>query len=356
MKIYLLTDTHFGCKNNSIVWMQMMNDYIYQEFIPYVQKTIEPGDILIHLGDMFDNRSSIGLKTLKFAIDVMTDLSDLFSEIHVICGNHDAFNKNSNDVCSVELFSLLPNVTVYKEPKVIDLGAKKALLMPWINSVEKEEEIINQSGASVSYLFCHSEINGAKLGTYTRSKNGQSLENMVKFEKVFAGHIHYRHNLGNVVYLGTPYPMTFNDKNNTKGFHILHPEDNSIEFIENTLSPRFLEIDFNSILEWSLYDCMNEFKDKYVRILISQQSYKNCHFTAFINKLKDITKSIEIQLNGDLDTQESGYNSYGDYLSVEDALKLYLPVFAKQNNLKENMQDTVLKACMLLIDQVSKTK
>ena len=59
MKVFMITDTHFGIYlNNLEKWLTMMEATFYDFVIPYLKENAEPGDVLIHLGDLFDNRTS----------------------------------------------------------------------------------------------------------------------------------------------------------------------------------------------------------------------------------------------------------------------------------------------------------
>ena len=44
MKYIVLSDTHFGVKNNSITWMNSQLGFIYKEFIPYIQSLKNKGE------------------------------------------------------------------------------------------------------------------------------------------------------------------------------------------------------------------------------------------------------------------------------------------------------------------------
>ena len=56
MKVFITTDWHFGVYlNNLDKWLDMMEDYFYNSFIPYIRENAKPGDILIHCGDLYDN-------------------------------------------------------------------------------------------------------------------------------------------------------------------------------------------------------------------------------------------------------------------------------------------------------------
>lgn len=38
MKTIILSDTHFGIKQNSITWMNSQINFLYNEFIPYIKE------------------------------------------------------------------------------------------------------------------------------------------------------------------------------------------------------------------------------------------------------------------------------------------------------------------------------
>ena len=66
MKVYMITDTHFGIYlNNLDKWLNMMESTFYNYVIPFLKENSKPGDILIHLGDLFDNRTSIPIIVLN---------------------------------------------------------------------------------------------------------------------------------------------------------------------------------------------------------------------------------------------------------------------------------------------------
>ena len=50
-----------GCRSNSVLWLNIIEDYFFNFFIPLVKKEYKEGDVLYHLGDVFDNRQSINL-------------------------------------------------------------------------------------------------------------------------------------------------------------------------------------------------------------------------------------------------------------------------------------------------------
>ena len=61
MKIALLNDTHFGCRNDSPAFMEYQNKFYDNIFFPYlIENNIK---YLIHLGDVVDRRKFINHNT-----------------------------------------------------------------------------------------------------------------------------------------------------------------------------------------------------------------------------------------------------------------------------------------------------
>ena len=95
-KIWLIADTHFGYKGDDD---EILNDcigYFENTLIPIMKKEVKPGDIMIHLGDVFDNRATIGLNTIHRTIKLFEEFSDIFSDIRITVGNHDIMKKSTN--------------------------------------------------------------------------------------------------------------------------------------------------------------------------------------------------------------------------------------------------------------------
>ena len=94
-RVWVLGDLHFGVRSNSMEWLQIQKDFFEQQFIPTLKKYVKPGDVLVQVGDTFDNRQSINIKVLNYAMDLFERLGEILPD-HVICGNHDIWAKKTN--------------------------------------------------------------------------------------------------------------------------------------------------------------------------------------------------------------------------------------------------------------------
>ena len=63
MKIALITDTHWGVRNDNQSFLDMINRFHGEVFFPYIKENNI--DTVIHLGDIVDRRKYISYTTLR---------------------------------------------------------------------------------------------------------------------------------------------------------------------------------------------------------------------------------------------------------------------------------------------------
>jgi DNA repair exonuclease SbcCD nuclease subunit len=327
----IISDTHLGARSNSVEWLDVMKDWFHEDFIPKVKENYRPGDILIHCGDVFDNRQSVNLLVLHEGIRLFEELSKIFVDgIYVIAGNHDVMRKTTNDVSSLDTLKYIPNVNILKEPVLADFSTTTALFMPWRTNDEEEKVCLKDFEAhNCNYLFCHTNIRNLRFDGSRTVDEGLNLSDIQSFQRVYSGHIHWGQHRGNVTMVGNPYQMTRSDAGNKKGWYILDLESGNEEFVENEYSPRFIRIYLNRFLDKSLAElkaaCLNNRVDLYVPsgYLLKYQ------ITAIIDELSQITKKLEVipfesDISDDLeflDENDTTFNIFGLCQKYVDSMK-----------------------------------
>jgi hypothetical protein len=267
-RVWFITDTHLGIRNNSNEWIEIISDYFDNWFLPLVDKEYREGDVLIHLGDYYDSRQSVNLKVLNLGVEVAEKLSNRFKDgVHIIIGNHDIWGKTSNDINSLKSLKWIPNITVHEEPVTLELGSKTFFLMPWRKDHEAERECL-EGAEPHDYLCCHTDVTGMRFNKFVKIDDGIKLDDTKKFGKVYSGHIHYAQELGNVKMLGSPYQLTRSDRQNPKGITLLDLESGEETYFENNKSPKFLKYDFSSVLEFTIDDAERLMCNGFVDIMI----------------------------------------------------------------------------------------
>lgn len=349
MKIYFLADTHLGVKGDDSIVLHDWIDYYNKVFIPYCKEHVQPDDILVHLGDVTDNRSNIGLETINLTIKLFEDLSNIFSDIRLIVGNHDIFKKHSNEITSLNMLKYIPHVKIYYTPKIENILDKRVLFVPWIEEIDEQKKLL-KSQHNVDYVFGHLEIGGAKTsskGNMIHTNNAISSTDFKKAQ-VYAGHIHIRQDYKNIHYVGCPYHKDRGDYNNKKGITILDIETGETEFIENTFSPQFRKYLIYDILDKTVGELKKEWNNNYIDLVVNSNHYCDCNFdllrTLFsgiyktfnpiANKVEIITDNKVINLSDNKTTSEL----IDEYMKLNDVEpEIQERIKSKIETYKENL-------------------
>lgn len=280
MKSIILNDTHFGYKADSPIVLEYFLSFFEEELFPYIKenniKTI------FHLGDVFDRRKYINFKTLsEVRRRFFEPLLQMGVKCIAICGNHDTYYRNNNNVNSlVELVSQYGNWEIYSEPTEINLTTGCVALVPWINQ-ENEEQCANFiANTACTLLFGHLELFGFQSMRGVFVEQGYDPKHFDKFEYVLSGHYHVKSSRDNIHYLGTQYQMAFSDVWEPKGFHVFDFKDRTLSFVENT-KKLFHTFDYNEDEPEKLdYSAL---KDRYVKVFVKKRT-KAAAFEKYIDK------------------------------------------------------------------------
>ena len=124
-KLIILTDTHFGARNDSQVFSEYFFEFYRNQFFPYVVEHSDEICGFMHLGDCLDRRKFINYKTsMDFREQFIGGLMETWLPCYFVVGNHDIYYKNTLEVnCYNELsFPGESNAWfVYDKPQVITI-------------------------------------------------------------------------------------------------------------------------------------------------------------------------------------------------------------------------------------------
>lgn len=330
-RAFIISDTHLGARSNSIEWLDTMKDWFYSDFIPKIKSEYRPGDILIHCGDVFDNRQSVNLLVLHEGIKLFEELSTIFVDgIYVIAGNHDVMRKTNNDVSSLDCLKYIPRVNIIKEPVIANFPTTTALFMPWRTNEEEEKKCIADNEVhNCNFMFCHTNIRNLKFDNSRDVDEGLGLTELIKFQRVYSGHIHWGQHRGNVTMIGNPYQMTRSDAGNKKGWYILDLETGNEQFVENEYSPRFIRLYLNKFLDQPLSELKRLAQNNRVDLYIPSGYLLKYQINPIIDELSQITKKLEVipfesDINSDdevINENDSTFNIFGLCQKYVDSMK-----------------------------------
>lgn len=264
MKIALITDTHFGARNDNPIFADYFAMFYRDCFFPYLER--QGISTVIHLGDIVDRRKYINFVTARrLRRDFIDPCVNNGIKLHVIIGNHDIYYKNTNEVNAMEeLYSdRYSDVLFHSGPTVEYFDDLPIAFLPWIctDNYERSMEFLKTTNAQV--LFGHLELAGFEMYKGSVNDHGFDAKIFSKFDVVCTGHFHHKSTRDNINYLGAPYEITWSDYNDPRGFHIFDTETRTLEFIENPFK----------IFHKIHYDDLNKSMDEVVAIDPSQ--YKN---------------------------------------------------------------------------------
>jgi len=349
MKIAIITDQHFGARNDSPHFLDYYEAFYSEIFFP----TLDNNNIntLLVLGDTFDRRKYVNFYTLKRTKEMFFDeLAKRNIRVHMLAGNHDTYFKNTNDVNSVDLLLReYDNIEVIDRPQTIqiyDLPNNKRFeisMIPWICPENYEESLEEIEKSPADICMGHFEIAGFAMHRGMPSHEGLNRELFRRFDCVFSGHYHHRSASDNITYLGNPYELTWQDYNDTRGFHLFDLDTYHLEFVPNT-NVMFHRIVYDdkeeSITEINNKD-LSKFAGTYVKVVVLNKTNPYL-FDKFMNNLyqvnpiditiaedfTDLTEGIEDDMINEAEDTITIINKFVDGIQEEhidnDRLKTVL--------------------------------
>ena len=306
MKIGIFTDSHWTARKSS----RHLHDYFelfYKNiFFPALEE--QGVEIVVHMGDAFDNRKSIDFWGLDWTRRVVLEPLRKY-EVHMIVGNHDIFLRNSTEINAPELLLKdYPNIKTYSSPTNTKVGGIDMTFIPWICSENYDEtlKVIKKSKAKIA--MGHLELQGFRVNKHlVMEEHGLDPNIFTKFQKVFSGHYHTRSDNGRIFYLGNPYEMYWTDVNDTRGFHIFDTET-----FEHTPINNPYKLFYNIYYEDTPHQTFDarEYEKKIVKVIVRKKSNIKS-FEKFIDKLYScgiqelkIIENFEIQESEEFNIDE----------------------------------------------------
>ena len=234
MKVAVITDTHWGARNDSQAFMDYFRKFYEEIFFPTLQEQVI--ETIIHMGDVVDRRKVINWKTVYQMREMFFDVCyERNINLHLVTGNHDTYFRNTNQVNSLSGLRLADkeNFTVYEKSTEIELDGTKIFIQPWICDENKEESLKAIEETNSQLLFGHLEVRGFEMHLGQYSQTGVDASMFKKFDMAFSGHFHHKSDNGNIYYLGNPYQITWSDYKDSRGFHIFDTKTRELEFVLN---------------------------------------------------------------------------------------------------------------------------
>ena len=320
MKVAIITDQHFGARNDSTVFLDFFQKFYDNTFFTTLD---EQGiNTVLILGDTFDRRKYVNFYALQRAKEMFFNkLSARGITVHMLAGNHDTYYKNTNDVNSPDLLLReYDNINVIDKPQTIHLDygntAADILMLPWICADNYNQTMTEIQNTSATLCMGHLEIAGFAMYRGMESHEGMDKTLFDKFDLVFSGHYHHRSDDNHIFYLGNPYELTWQDYNDPRGFHLFDTNTRKLEFIQNPYR-MFERIEYDDRGDTIDLDTI-DLKDMFIKLVVTNKTDHN-KFDKFTTKLYN-KGCYEIKIIEDMTDFETG--TIDETIDLEDTMSV----------------------------------
>jgi DNA repair exonuclease SbcCD nuclease subunit len=300
----------------------------------------------VHLGDVFDRRKYVNFNTLAdWRSQVFDKLASYNKPVHIVVGNHDTFYKTTNKINSVEQLLSKYNWFIYTEPTTIKLDQLDVCIVPWICDGNLQSSMNEIDTTKAQVCFGHLELMGFDLFPgHTNLDKGFDAKLFNKFDLVFSGHFHHKSNKNNIYYLGSPYPMTWSDWGDQRGFHIFDTETRELEFIENPYQI-FHKLYYNDTLPLEKNDFLN-LTGMFVKVIVQKKTnpYAFDQFIESLQKVNPYDISIVESSFEDSNQEDDEIDQAKDTLTILMEYVDDLGIEEGKDNLKQVLRDLYIES------------
>ena len=317
--VVFLGDTHFGVRNDNQVFIDYYKKFYDDVFFPYIDK--HEISTIIQFGDLVDRRKYINFLTLHSMREMFFEpIKERRIETHIFCGNHDVYYKNTNHINSLD--ELLGGygglVQFYTNPVTIDVCGVQFCILPWINGENYAASMETITSTDARYCLGHLELAGFEM--YRGVANEQGMDSNLfanKFDLTISGHFHHRSERNSIIYVGTPYEMTWQDYDDPKGFHIFDTEKGKLTFVENPYKI-FHKIYYDDAIDVKKMD-FSLYKSAFVKVIVKKKE-NPIMFEKMMDKLyeigpADVSILEELNFGDEMDSEHVQEKSTLDILS-----------------------------------------
>ena len=346
MKIAIITDTHWGVRNDNIAFLDNNKKFLDEVFFPYLNN--HRISTICHLGDLVDRRKYLNINTAKrLRTDFLDRIANENIDFHIIAGNHDTYFKNTNSVNVLReiLTDRYKKFSIYDDyAKVVEFDGTKIMMLPWI--CDENRDIILQQIGSTNAQICmgHLELSGFEMYRGSPVSHGDDPSLFGRFDMVLSGHYHHRSTTGNIHYLGSHAEFTWSDYDDPRGFHILDTETREMAFVENPFK-MFRKIWYNDkdITTEALLDRdFSKYAAAYVKLIV-QGKDNPFAFDLFTTKLYEANPIevviVEDHRNMDTIDENDLLNEAEDTLTI---LSRYISTI--ESNVDNNDLDKLMRS------------
>ena len=339
MKILLITDQHFGVRNDNQSFINHYKKFYNEIVIPFIK--VSKIDTVIALGDTFDKRRSINFMSLNEAKEMwFNPLEEMGVTMHMLTGNHDIYYKNTLRINAPrELLGEYGNITVHDSPTTVVFDGLPILLLPWLCDDNRDRSFDEITNSPANVCMGHLELNGFEAHPGHVMEGGMDASVFSKFDRVFSGHYHMKSTKGNITYLGNPYQLYCNDYASKRGFHVFDTDTLKTTFYRNPFD-MFHKLHYNDGVE-----IPENLEGTFVKLIVEDKGdYAKFDFT--VSQLQDIgLADLKIIEDLSIELGQSEVMETEDTMTLLDKYIDDIDLKVDSNSVKSIMRSLYIEAC-----------
>ena len=344
MKVLLITDQHFGVRNDNQHLLSHYKRFYDKIVIPYIKASgIKE---IINLGDTFDKRRQINFMSLDAAKEMWFDpIRDLGCHMRMLVGNHDIYYKNTLRINAPnELLGEYDNIDLIEEPTTSNIGGCDILFLPWICDENYDRTLRSVTESTAPICMGHLELNGFEAHPGHVMHSGMETTIFNKFKRVFSGHYHMKSKRDNISYLGNPYQLYWNDYGTKRGFHVFDTETLKTTFYRNPFDT-FHKLYYNDGVRLPEE---SELKGSFVKLIVEDKG-DYAKFDYKVKQLQDMSLA-DLKIVEDLSVELENGSSV---VETEDTMTLLdnyideIDLKVDKSNVKHIMRSLYMEAIEL---------
>jgi len=256
-------------------------------------------------GDIFHTKSIIHSLAQSVLLDYIRSNEDI--TFYVIDGNHDMSSRGISGISSLKCLDNEKNVFMFHETKQIE----NILFIPWSNQMV--DDIKN--GTS-EYLIAHFGLNEAELSSGISIISDIRLSQLQNYKTCLLGHYHKPQEIGNIIYVGSPIQLDWNEKNEEKRFLVIDTNKHNIESVLTTGYKKHFQL---IITKENKQDIIQESQklvdDGHDVVLVKKENFD----TDDINKDFRIVNKTQVDItNRGIDMSMSETERFDRYLEIKE--------------------------------------
>ncbi len=229
MKVMFIGDMHLRINKFSLAL----------QFLSWVNQFIDEQkpDVVVNLGDALDTHAVIRSEALNELMSHVYHVTDQGIPYVYLKGNHCQFSpKDSKYHALLPFKGRIANLHIVDAPEDL-FGMTFVPFMYDATDFPKK---------TLPVCVAHQTFLGADFGPVNALEgvDGEAID----CDIIISGHIHKKHNLGKVVYVGSPYSQDASDVNQVKGISVFNTDTYGFEFFKCPLPTwRSFKFEFDGV-------------------------------------------------------------------------------------------------------------